>query len=115
MASAVRASRLLGILAGKDSAQPLSALASGTAGWRTWTSHAPFAGMTQAGSTGMFSASTLLAPRWTRSICETRYELSRSEPQLDTSEKSSAPLRFHAGCEVLLPSHAAGGAALHDP
>ena len=36
--------------------------------------------MTQAGSTGMFSASTWRAPRWTRSICETRHGLSRSEP-----------------------------------
>lgn len=40
------------------------------------------AGMTQAGLTGMFSASTWQAPRWTRSICETRHELSRSEPQI---------------------------------
>src|SRR5262245_33765572 len=55
------------------------ALATGTAGLRSWTSNTPFAGMTQAGSTGMFSASTWRAPRWTRSTCETRCALSRSE------------------------------------
>ena len=45
------------VLAGENTARLRSPLATGTAGRRSWTSNTPFAGMTQAGSTGMFSAS----------------------------------------------------------
>ena len=64
----------------REQAPIRSSRATGTVGRRSWTSNTPFSGMTQAGSTGMFSASTSRAPRWTRQICETRYGLSRSAP-----------------------------------
>jgi hypothetical protein len=47
------------VLGGEDMARLGVALAPANAGRRFWTSNTPFAGMTQSGSTGMFSASTL--------------------------------------------------------
>src|SRR5262245_27421015 len=50
------------VLAGEDTARLRSLLAIGTARRWSWTSNTPFAGMTQAGSTGMFSAGTSRHP-----------------------------------------------------
>jgi len=86
--------RRSGILAGEGTSRLRSAPATGTTGRWSWTSNTPFAGMTQAGSTGMISAGIWRAPRWTRSICETRHGLSRSEPPVfgqDSPSQLSVP------------------------